>query len=229
MKTIGLIGGMSWESSDIYYQQLNRKIQQCCGGLNSAKVILNSVNFHDVELLQREGRWDEAGHYLAEVAQSLQRAGADVIALCTNTMHKVAENIEQSINVPFLHIADATVEAIHSQQINTVALLGTAFTMEQDFYKSRLIDQNIQVLIPDQADRLIIHDVIYQELCRGMIQAGSKRAYLDIIQKMIEQGAQGVILGCTEIGMLIQSSDLSVPVFDTTHIHVNALVNFALS
>lgn len=229
MKTIGLIGGMSWESSDLYYQQINRKIQQQYGGFYSAKVILNSVNFHDIELLQRENRWDEAGQYLAEVAQNLERAGVDVIALCTNTMHKVAKHIEDSINVPFIHITEATIHVMHSQKIKKVALLGTAFTMEQDFYKTKIIQSGIEVIIPNADDRQIIHEVIYQELCQGVVHSKSKHAYLDIIDKMIEQGAQGVILGCTEIGMLIQQSDLPICVFDTTQIHVDALIEFALT
>lgn len=229
MKTIGLIGGMSWESSDLYYQQLNRKIQQRCGGLHSAKVILNSVNFHDIEVLQRENRWDEAGQYLAQNAMQLVAAGADVIALCTNTMHKVAAQIEGAIDCPFVHIADATIQAIQQQKIQRVGLLGTAFTMQQDFYKGRLLTQGIDVLIPNSNDQVIVHEVIYQELCQGKIIASSKQQYLRIIQSMIEQGVEGVILGCTEIGLLIQQQDLNIPVFDTTQIHVDALVNFALS
>ncbi|MDM1760439.1 aspartate/glutamate racemase family protein [Acinetobacter sp. 251-1] len=229
MKTIGLIGGMSWESSALYYQQLNRQIQQRYGGLHSAQVILNSVNFHDIEVLQRENRWDEAGQYLAKIAVQLEAAGADIIALCTNTMHKVAAEIESAIYRPFLHIADATIQAIQQQKIQRVGLLGTAFTMQQDFYKGRLLAQGIDVQTPSAHDQIIIHDVIYHELCRGHVLESSKQQYLNIIQAMIEQGIEGVILGCTEIGLLIQQQDLNIPVFDTTQIHVNALVDFALS
>lgn len=229
MKTIGLIGGMSWESSDVYYQQLNRQIQQRCGGLHSAKVILNSVNFHDIEILQRESRWEEAGQYLSHVALQLEQAGADVIALCTNTMHKVAVQIENAIERPFLHIADATIQAIQKQKLNKVALLGTAFTMQQDFYKGRLLAQGIEVLVPNENDQKIVHGVIYQELCHGQILESSKQNYLEIIQDLKHQGAAGIILGCTEIGLLIQQKDVDLPVFDTTQIHVNALVDFALS
>lgn len=229
MKTIGLLGGMSWESSDIYYQQLNRKIQQLYGGLHSAKVILSSVDFHEIEQLQRENRWDEAGQYLAQLAMQLELAGAEVIALCTNTMHKVAEQIESAVQVPFLHIVDATTQVIKKQNIQCVGLLGTAFTMQQDFYKARFIAQGIEVLTPTLADQMIVHDVIYQELCRGKINASSKHEYLRIIQTMLQQGAEGIILGCTEIGLLIQQQDLQVPIFDTTHIHVDALVKFSLS
>ena len=229
MKTIGLLGGMSWESSDIYYQQLNRKIQQSYGGLHSAKVILSSVDFHEIEQLQRENRWDEAGQYLAQLAMQLELAGAEVIALCTNTMHKVAEQIESAVQVPLLHIVDATTQVIKKQNIQCVGLLGTAFTMQQDFYKARLIAQGIEVLTPTLADQMIVHDVIYQELCCGKINASSKHEYLRIIQTMLQQGAEGIILGCTEIGLLIQQQDLQVPIFDTTHIHVDALVEFSLS
>ncbi|WP_445115118.1 aspartate/glutamate racemase family protein [Acinetobacter sp. WZC-1] len=229
MKTIGLIGGMSWESSDLYYQHLNHQIQQRLGGLHSAKVMLYSVDFSEIEQLQVQGQWDQAGMQLADIAMRLQQAGADVIALCTNTMHKVAAQIEQQISIPFLHIADATIRQIQQQGIQKVGLLGTAFTMEQDFYKSRLLQSGLEVMIPVDSDRKDVHDIIYDELCQGKIMQSSRQRYIEIVQGLIESGAQGIIMGCTEIGMLIGQESCAVPLFDTTRIHVDALADFSLS
>lgn len=199
------------------------------GKLHSAKVIINSVDFEEIAALQAKGLWQEAGAYLAEQAQNLEKAGADCILVCTNTMHKVAAQIEDSITIPFLHIADATAKEILSQNIGKVALLGTAFTMEQDFYKARLQDYGIDVVIPNEADRKIVHSIIYEELCLGVINPDSQQQYIAIIERLIAEGAQGVILGCTEICMLIGELKFSVPLFDTTTIHAKEAVSFALT
>ncbi|MEB3754626.1 aspartate/glutamate racemase family protein [Acinetobacter sp. MD2(2019)] len=228
MKTIGLLGGMSWESSALYYQKINQHIHAQLGGLHSAKLILLSVDFAYIEELQKQALWEQAGHYLAEQAQKLVLAGADCIVLCTNTMHKVAATIEAAISIPFLHIADATALNILHTGCNTVGLLGTAFTMEQDFYRARLEEQGIQVLIPNAVQRKVVHDVIYNELCLGQVNAASKQQYIEIVEDLISKGAQGIILGCTEICMLIGDVNFSVPTFDTTTIHAQAAVNFAL-
>lgn len=229
MKTIGLLGGMSWESTALYYQQINQAVQQHLGGLHSAKVIIASVDFAEISQLQKQGQWQQAGQYLAEHALKLQQAGADCIVLCTNTMHKVAEEIIAAINIPFIHIADATAQAILTQQINKVGLLGTAFTMQQDFYTGHLKQQGLAVLLPDLAAQNIVHQVIFDELCKGKIRAESKQRYIQIVEALIAAGAQGIILGCTEICMLIGDVKFSVPLFDTTTIHSQAAVDFALS
>ncbi|WP_336002327.1 aspartate/glutamate racemase family protein [Acinetobacter pittii] len=228
MKTIGLLGGMSWESTALYYQQINKMIQRKLGKLHSAKVIINSVDFEEIAALQAKGLWQEAGTYLAEQALNLEKAGADCILVCTNTMHKVAAQIEESITVPFLHIADATAKEILNQNITKVALLGTAFTMEQDFYKARLRDHGIDVIIPNEADRKIVHRIIYEELCLGVINPDSQQQYIAIVERLIAEGAQGIVLGCTEICMLIGELKFSVPLFDTTTIHAKEAVSFAL-
>ncbi|MCU4502571.1 aspartate/glutamate racemase family protein [Acinetobacter sp. WU_MDCI_Abxe161] len=228
MKTIGLLGGMSWESTALYYQQINKMIQRKLGKLHSAKVIINSVDFEEIAALQAKGLWQEAGEYLAEQALNLEKAGADCILVCTNTMHKVAEQIEDSITVPFLHIADATAKEILNQNITKVALLGTAFTMEQDFYKARLRDHGIDVIVPNEADRKIVHRIIYEELCLGVINPDSQQQYIAIVERLIAEGAQGIVLGCTEICMLIGELKFSVPLFDTTTIHAKEAVSFAL-
>ena len=228
MKTIGLLGGMSWESTDLYYQQINKLLQQRLGGLHSAKIVLVSVDFAEIEKLQQQGLWQQAGQYLAEQALNLQRAGADCVVLCTNTMHKVAAQIEAAIDIPFIHIADATAKDISAQGIEQVGLLGTAFTMQQDFYKSRLEQQGITVMVPDSQDQQRVHQVIYDELCLGVINPMSKQDYIQIIEGLIADGAQGIILGCTEICMLIGDVKFDVPVFDTTAIHAIEAVNFAL-
>ncbi|OCY53529.1 aspartate/glutamate racemase family protein [Acinetobacter pittii] len=229
MKTIGLLGGMSWESTALYYQQINKMVHRKLGKLHSAKVIINSVDFEEIAALQAKGLWQEAGTYLAEQAQNLEKAGADCILVCTNTMHKIAAQIEDSITVPFLHIADATAKEILSQNIGKVALVGTAFTMEQDFYKARLQDHGIDVVIPNEADRKTVHRIIYEELCLGVINPDSQQKYIAIIERLIAEGTQGIILGCTEICMLIGELKFSVPLFYTTTIHAKEAVSFALT
>jgi len=228
MKTIGLLGGMSWESTALYYQQINKMVHRKLGKLHSAKVIINSVDFEEIAALQAKGLWQEAGAYLAEQALNLEKAGADCILVCTNTMHKVAVEIEDSITVPFLHIADATAKEILNKNITKVALLGTAFTMEQEFYKARLRDHGIDVIIPNEADRKIVHRIIYEELCLGVINPDSQQQYIAIVERLIAEGAQGIVLGCTEICMLIGELKFSVPLFDTTTIHAKEAVSFAL-
>ncbi|NVD07840.1 aspartate/glutamate racemase family protein [Vibrio sp. JPW-9-11-11] len=230
MKTIGVIGGMSWESTATYYRYLNQGVKQAKGGLHSAKVVINSVDFAEVESLQRQGEWHKSGELLASAARSLQSAGADFILIATNTMHKVASQIEQAVDIPLLHIADATGEALVEQGITTVGLLGTAFTMEQSFYKQRLTEKfGIEVLVPNGVQRKLVHDVIYQELCLGKVHQRSKDDYCTIIEELASNGAQGVILGCTEIGLLVEQTDSRVPLFDTVAIHARAAVKEALS
>ena len=230
MKTIGLIGGMSWESTIPYYRTINETVKQRLGGLHSAKIVLYSVDFHEIEQLQRSVDWQCAGELLAQAAQTLARAGADCIVLCTNTMHKVAPQIEAAVGIPLLHIADATGQAIRRAGLNKVALLGTRFTMEQDFYRGRLVEQHgIDVLTPEADDRELVHRVIYEELCLGRIEARSRQAYRDVMQRLVERGAQGLILGCTEISMLVGEEDASVPLFDTTAIHAAAAAQLALA
>ena len=231
MKTIGLIGGMSWESTIPYYRTINETVKQRLGGLHSAKIVLYSVDFHEIEQLQRSGDWQCAGELLAQAAQTLARAGADCIVLCTNTMHKVAPQIEAAVGIPLLHIADATGQAIRRAGLNKVALLGTRFTMEQDFYKQRLSERHaIDVAVPNEMEREVVHRVIYQELCLGQIQLESRAAYRRIMQRLVEQeAAQAIILGCTEISLLVDQSDASVPLFDTTAIHAQAAAEFAFS
>ena len=229
MKTLGLIGGMSWESTVPYYRQINQQINLRLGGLHSAKIILYSVDFQQIEALQRSGDWQQAGQILAEAAQALQRAGAEGLVLCTNTMHKVAEAILAATPLPFLHIADATAQQIKAGGLRRIGLLGTRFTMEQDFYKARLLTQGIEVLIPAEGDRKLVHQVIYEELCLGQINPESRLAYQQIIAGLVAQGAEGVILGCTEIGLLVQPEDAAVPLFDTTAIHARAAVDWMLA
>ena len=229
MKTLGLIGGMSWESTVPYYRQINQQINQRLGGLHSAKIILYSVDFQQIEALQRSGDWEQAGRILAEAAQALQRAGAEGLVLCTNTMHKVADAILAATPLPFLHIADATAQQIKAKGLRRIGLLGTRFTMEQDFYKSRLAAQDIEVIIPDQAGRELVHQVIYEELCRGQINPASRLAYQQIIADLVAQGAEGVILGCTEICLLVQPEDAAVPLFDTTAIHARTAADWMLA
>lgn len=229
LKTIGLLGGMSWESTDLYYQHINKMIQSKLGKLHSAKIILISVDFAEIEALQHQGLWDEAGLYLKDKAIQLEKGGADGIVLCTNTMHKIASYIEHSTSVPFLHIADATATEILNQKIQKVGLLGTAFTMEQDFYKYRLEEKGIKVITPNETGRKVVHDIIYGELCLGVINEDSQKKYIHIIEELISDGAEGIILGCTEICMLIGDLQFSVPLFDTTSIHAKAAVDFILS
>ncbi|UOQ48784.1 aspartate/glutamate racemase family protein [Gracilibacillus caseinilyticus] len=228
MKTIGLIGGMSWESSLEYYRIINEEVKDTLGGLHSAKCLLYSVDFDEIESYQAEGDWEGAGETLGEVALALERAGADFIVICTNTMHKVMEYIEQKIKIPVLHIADATANHILKGKIKTVGLLGTKYTMEQEFYRSRLKLNGIDVVIPDKEERINVNRVIYEELCLGQIKSSSRDYYQDVIQQLIRKGAEGIILGCTEIGLLVKPEDAKVPLFDTTVIHAIEAVNVAL-
>lgn len=229
MKTIGLIGGMSWESTVPYYRIINETLRERLGGFHSAKLVLYSVDFHEIEQLQQSGAWDEAGRMLARAAQSLQAAGADFLVLCTNTMHKVADAIECAVSIPLFHIADPTAQEIKKNGLTKVGLLGTRFAMEQDFYRGRLHDlHHLDVLIPDDTDRWVVHKIIYAELCVGLVRDGSRAEYRRIIQRLVDQGAQGVILGCTEISMLVGPSDSPVPIFDTTRIHARQAAEWAL-
>ncbi|WPF80342.1 aspartate/glutamate racemase family protein [Bacillus velezensis] len=229
MKTIGLIGGMSWESSAEYYRIINEEIKKKLGGLHSAKCLLYSVDFKEIEHYQSIGAWDKAGEALGQVARSLEKAGADFIVICTNTMHKVLGYIQEMITIPILHIADATAEQIIRQDIRSVGLLGTKYTMEQDFYKSRIASHAINVIVPDDDERELINNIIYQELCRGEIKQSSKNIYKKIINNLVDRGAEGIILGCTEIGLLVKAEDSKVPLFDTTLIHAQKAVNKSLS
>jgi aspartate racemase len=230
MKTIGLLGGMSWESTVPYYRIVNETIKQRLGGLHSAKVVLYSVDFHDIERLQHAGRWDDAGRLLADAARSLESAGADFIVVCTNTMHRVAPAIEQAVRIPLIHIADATAAEIRRAGISRVGLLGTRFTMEHDFYRGRLETRHgLDVIIPDEADRERIHDVIYRELCMGVVKPESRDAYRAVIERLVDRGAQGIIYGCTEISLLVGPQDSAVPVFDTTAIHARHAAELAIS
>ena len=229
MKTIGLIGGMSWESSIEYYRIINETAKGKLGGLHSAKSLMVTVDFAEIEKLQHEDRWDEAAQILVKCAQDLERGGANCIVLCTNTMHKLADQIIASVNIPFLHIADSTAEKIVAAGMKKIGLLGTRFTMEHDFYKGRLVQNfGLDVLVPDKVDRDIVHRVIYEELVQGKIVDASREEYKRIMQSLIAQGAQGIILGCTEIELLVKQADSSVPLFPTTSIHAVAAVEFAL-
>lgn len=219
MKTIGLIGGMSWESTVTYYRIINETIKDRLGGLHSAKCILYSVDFDEIERYQSSGEWGKSAAVLVEAAQALEKAGADFIVICTNTMHKVAPDISERIHIPILHIADMTAIALKKAAIRTVGLLGTKYTMLEDFYKAVLMDNDIEVVIPDNEDIETVNRIIYDELCLGIISEESKNTYLKIISKLSKEGAQGIILGCTEIGLLIKQSDTDIPIFDTTLIH----------
>ena len=229
MKTLGLIGGMSWESTIPYYRIINETVRERLGGLHSARIILYSVDFHDIERLQQAGAWDEAGRILADAARALEAAGAEGLALCTNTMHKVAAAIEAAVAIPVLHIADPTAAAVKQAGIRTVGLLGTRFTMEQEFYRGRLMARHgLTVIIPDPADREIVHRVIYEELCQGEIRAESRAQYRAIMQRLVEKGAEGIILGCTEITLLVRPEDAPAPLFDTTGLHARSVALWAL-
>jgi aspartate racemase len=229
VKRIGLLGGMSWESSAEYYRLVNEATRERLGGLHSADCLLRSVDFADVEQLQRAGRWEEAGALLAGEARALVRAGAEMLVLCTNTMHKVADAIAGAVAVPFVHIADTTAEAVRARGIHRVGLLATAYTMEQDFYIGRLRDQHgLDVLVPDAADRRIVHDVIYDELCVGVVAPESREEYRRIMRELAGRGAEGILLGCTEIDLLVRQDDSPVPVFDTTRLHAQRAVDLAL-
>ncbi|WP_458354262.1 aspartate/glutamate racemase family protein [Peribacillus frigoritolerans] len=228
MKTIGLIGGMSWESSLEYYRIINEEVKAKLGGLHSAKCILYSVDFEEIERCQAEGDWESSGKLLGDAALSLEKAGADMILICTNTMHKVIGYIEEKVSLPILHIADSTAKQIQKSKISTVGLLGTRYTMEQDFYKTRIETNGIKVLIPSEEDRKVINKVIYEELCLGEIQQSSREYYKKVIKGLVDDGAEGIILGCTEIGLLVKPEDSEVPLFDTAVIHAIESVNMAL-
>ncbi|MEV1047777.1 aspartate/glutamate racemase family protein [Streptomyces sp. NPDC049916] len=229
MRTIGLVGGMSWESTAEYYRLINEHTRDRLGGLHSARCVLYSVDFAEIERLQTEGRWEEAGAVLAAAARSVESAGADLVLICTNTMHKVFDTVAAAVSVPLLHLADATADAVRAAGLERVGLLGTAFTMEQDFYRGRLADRGLDVRVPDAAGRAVVHEVIYGELCRGEVRAASRDAYREIIRDLVAGGAEGVILGCTEIELLIGPEDSPVPVFPTARLHALAAVEAALS
>jgi aspartate racemase len=229
VKTIGLIGGMSWESSLEYYRILNETAKEKLGGLHSAKCILFSVDFAEVEALQRQDRWPEAAHLMVTAGQSLERAGADFLVLCTNTMHKLTDDIEANVNIPFLHIADATAEKVKAAGIRKIGLLGTRFTMEHDFYKGRLTDRHgLEVITPESSNRETVHRIIYDELCLGIVKQESREQYIEIMGKLVGAGAEGIILGCTEIELLVHDGDAQVPLFPTTRIHAVAAAEYAL-
>jgi aspartate racemase len=230
MKTIGLLGGMSWESTVEYYRLINEGIKSKLSGLHSAQIAMYSVDFEPIEQLQKSGDWESSGEILADAAKKIESAGADFLLICTNTMHKVAQQIEAAIQIPLIHIADATAEELIKNNMQSVGLLGTVFTMEQDFYKGRLQDKfGLNVVIPEKADREIVHKVIYQELCLGNVQTDSRNEYLRIIKDLSEQGAQAVVLGCTEIGILVKQSDTEIKLLDTTAIHAQKAVEMAIS
>lgn len=229
MRTLGLLGGMSWESTVPYYRLINQRVREKLGGLHSAKLLLHSIDFAELEEMQRRGDWDAGAALLADAARGLHGAGAEAIVICTNTMHLVAPQIEAATGIPLLHIADATAQCIRAAGLSRVALLGTRFTMEKRFYHERLEAAGIAVTVPDAAQRELIHRVIYEELCLGRIVDESRAAYRDIIAGLVADGAQGVVLGCTEIGLLIGENDASVPLFDTTRIHAEAVADWALA
>ena len=229
MKTIGMLGGMSWESSLEYYRIVNESVKNRLGGFHSAKCVLYSVDFEEVEKLQHLGDWDELTRLMMDAAKRLERAGADFLVICTNTMHKMAEEVEGVIGIPLLHIVDVTADAIRAGGNTRVGLLGTKFTMEQDFYKGRLKEKHgLEVLIPSEEERQIVHDILYSELCLGEIKDLSKNKFKEIIQNLVDRGAQGVILGCTEIPLIVNQNDYAIPVYDTTALHAEAAVEFAL-
>lgn len=228
LKTIGLIGGMSWESTVTYYKIINETVKEKLGGLHSAKCILYSVDFQEIEECQANGNWEKSGEILGEAAYNLEKAGADFIVICTNTMHKVVNQIKEKISIPILHIAEMTAEKILEKGLKNIALLGTKYTMEQDFYKSKLIEKGINVIIPDKNDIEIINEVIYDELCLGTINSDSKKKFLEIVDKLRNKGAEGIILGCTEIGLLIKNEDTDVPLFDTAIIHAEQAAMYSI-
>jgi len=229
VKRIGLLGGMSWESTAVYYRFINEEIRERLGGLHSADCLVRSVDFADIEPLQRENRWDEAGSLLAEEARTLVAAGAEVLVLCTNTMHRVADRVHAATDAQFVHIADATAAAVLGQGLSTVGLLATAYTMEQEFYVGRLRDEHgLEVLVPDDEDRRIVHDVIYRQLCVGVVRDESRAEYRRIMAELARRGADAILLGCTEIDLLVGPDDSEAPVFDTTRLHALAAVDLAL-
>ena len=229
MKRIGLIGGMSWESSIEYYRIINQQVRSALGGVHSAKSVMVSLDFGEIEELQMRGDWKEATRVMIQCASEVEKAGADFLLICTNTMHLMAEEVQENINIPLLHIADATARAVKARGLKTVGLLGTKFTMEKEFYRGRLEKKHqLKVCVPDQAGREFVHNVIYDELVQGLIKDDSRQRYKEVIQKLVEDGAEGIVLGCTEIGLLVKKEDVSVPVFDTMEIHALAAVDAAL-
>jgi aspartate racemase len=224
-----MLGGMSWESSAVYYRLVNELVRERLGGLHSARCVLLSVDFAVIEALQVSGRWDEAGALLAGTAAQVEAAGADILLLCTNTMHKVADQVAAAVGIPLVHLADATAAAVQAAGVSTVGLLGTAFTMEQGFYRDRLASHGLTVLTPEADDRAVVHSVIYDELCLGVVSEASRAAYIAVIERLVAAGAEGVVLGCTEIELLIGQADSPVPVFPTTRLHVEAAVSRALA
>jgi len=229
MKTIGLIGGMSWESSIQYYRIINETVRARFGGLHSARSIMYSVDFAEIEALQHQAKWDEATELMIAAAQNVENGGADFVIICTNTMHKMANEVQQHIHIPLLHIADATAKRIRARGLSRIGLLGTRFSMEEDFYRGRLIEKHgLEVLIPTEEEREIVHHVIYDELCLGEIKQSSKERYVTIMDHLVNSGAEGIILGCTEIGLLIRDENSHVPLFDTTNIHAVAAVEYAI-
>lgn len=228
MKLIGLLGGMSWESTTNYYKIINETVRERLGGLHSARIVLYSVDFAPIAGLQHKGDWAGATEELISASKRLAAAGADCLVICTNTMHKVADPIASAINIPILHIADATAERLKASGISRVGLLGTRFTMEQDFYRGRLADRGLDVVVPSEPNREIVHRIIYEELCKGQIRSESKAHYRRVVQELVGEGVEAVVLGCTEISMVIGESDSEVPLFDTTRIHAEAAVDFAL-
>src|SRR4051812_11206007 len=228
-KVIGLLGGMSWESSAEYYRLANEAVRDRLGGLHSARILLSSLDFAEIEALQLTGQWDRAGEILAAEAATLEAAGAELLLLCTNTMHKVADQVQAAVSIPLLHLADTSAAAVRAAGLGTVGLLATAFTMEQDFYRDRLAGHGLRVLVPDADDRAEVHRIIYDELCRGVIREESRQIYRRAIDRLVAAGAQGIILGCTEIELLIGPADCPVPVFPTTRLHVEAAVTSALA
>jgi aspartate racemase len=227
-QVIGLLGGMSWESSAEYYRLANELTRERLGGLHSARLVLGSVDFADIEVLQADGRWDEAGALLAEAARGLEAAGAELLVMCTNTMHLVADQVQQAVDIPLLHIADVAARAVLRSGKDVVGLLGTSFTMEQSFYRDRLAAHGLTVLIPPPEDRAEVHRIIYDELCRGVVREESRRVYRDVISRLVGVGAQGIVLGCTEIELLVTAADSAVPVFPTTRLHVEAAIEMSL-
>lgn len=230
MKTIGLLGGMSWESTALYYKQINEEVKNKLGSLHSAKIVMYSVDFDEIEKLQHNGKWDETAFILSEAAKNIENASADFLIICTNTMHKVAPQIQENINIPIVHIADATAKVLQKDNIKKVGLIATAFTMEEDFYKNRIRENfGIEVVVPNEEDIKTIHKIIYEELCLGLVKEESKKEYLRIIDKLVKSGVEGIILGCTEICMLISPKDTPVKLYNTTEIHTNEAVNLALA
>jgi aspartate racemase len=229
LKTIGLVGGMSWESTLEYYRIINEKVKEKLGGFHSAKIVLYSVDFAEIEMLQHRGEWERTAVILGEAFRAVERAGADVALLCTNTMHKVFDEIQKAVRIPLLHIADVTGRAVQDRGLKRVGLLGTRFTMEQEFYRGKLVrDYGIDVLVPDEEDRQTIHGILYNELCLGTVKDASREVFKKIIARLEARGAQGVILGCTEIPLIVEPKDYSLPLFDTTSLHAEAAVEFAL-